>query len=73
MQIKEFVTGEKADIAVLVDEYGGCDVVDFIEKLGEPDQRKVIHLFNMFCAKGEIRNEEKFMHEAGKIFAFKSY
>ena len=73
LKIREYVAGENANIAVVVNDYGECDVLDFIEGLSESDQRKVVHLFRLFCERGEIRNEEKFKHEAGKIFALKSF
>ncbi|MGO9482845.1 MAG: type II toxin-antitoxin system RelE/ParE family toxin [Candidatus Kryptoniota bacterium] len=73
MSIKEYTSGEKADIVVNVDQGGSCEVTDFIEGLDDSDQRKVLHLFEMFCEQGQIRNEEKFNHEDGPIYAFKSF
>ncbi len=73
MAIKQLTSGIKGKIAVHVDEAGGCEVLEFIERLQESDQKKIINLFNLFCAQGEIRNEEKFKHEEGKTYAFKSY
>lgn len=73
MTLKEYVSGEKASIVVYVDENDQCKVVDFIEELEESDQKKVVHLFKMFCELGQIRNEEKFKNEDGPIYAFKSF
>ncbi len=73
MSVKEYVSGEKADIVVNVDQGGKCEVADFIDELEESDQKKVVHLFKMFCESGQIRNEEKFKNEDGPIYAFKSF
>jgi phage-related protein len=73
MTIKQLTSGIKGEIAVQVDEAGRCEVLEFIERLQESDQKKIINLFNLFCTMGEIKNEEKFDHEEGKIYAFKSY
>jgi hypothetical protein len=73
MPIKIYVQGEKADIAVFIDETGKSDVIDFIESLPDSDQEKVANLFNLFCQQGRIWNEEKFKKEEGRIWAFKSF
>ncbi len=73
MPIKEYISGEKGVIAVYVDERNQSDVIDFLENLAESDQKKVIHLFDLFCRQGRIWNEEKFKKEEGPIWAFKSF
>ncbi len=73
MSVKQIQSGPKGEIAVCVDESGRCQVLEFIEALSEPDQKKVLNLFKLFCDQGEIRNEEKFKHEDGPIYAFKSF
>lgn len=45
----------------------------FIEDLPIADQAKVTRLFKQMAEAGEIRNEEKFVHEEDGIFAFKSF
>lgn len=72
MPIKEYVQGERADIFVITDEHGNSEMADFIENLGNSDQRKLVHLFKMFCEQGTIRNREKFNYEGDHIYAFKS-
>ena len=73
MPIKQLTSGTKGDIKVYVDDAGRCEVQDFIEALSASDQKKVLNLFRLFCEQGEIRNEEKFRHEDGSIYAFKSF
>lgn len=73
MPIKQLKSGIKGEIAVYIDDRGRCEVLDFAEQLPPSDQKKVLNLFNLFCEHGEIRNEEKFKHEDGRIFAFKSF
>lgn len=73
MPVEELASGKNGEIAVYVDYLGQCEVLQFIENLSPSDQKKVLHLFNLFCEMGEIRNEEKFKHEEGKVYAFKSF
>ncbi len=73
MLIRQLASGSRGEISVHVDETGRCEVLDFIERLSDPDLKRVLNLLRLFCDQGEIRNEEKFQHEEDNIYAFKSF
>ncbi len=51
-----------------------CLVKDFIEKLNEPDKKKILRLLTRTADNGLYTNEEKFRKIAGEdIWEFKSY
>lgn len=55
-----------------IDGSGARPARDFATSLKESEKAKLIALFSRMSNHGRIQNEEKFKHEAGKIFAFKS-
>lgn len=73
MNVERYVLGARADVLIYVDDRGNAPAHEFIEDLPQSDQKKVICLLQEFADRGEIRNREKFRHEEGPIFAFKSF
>jgi phage-related protein len=66
-------SGRVLSIAALTDGKK-CPACDFIEKLRESDQKKVIQLLKRAADHGLLRNEEKFRKLKGhELWEFKSY
>lgn len=68
-------TGAKAVIELFVFDDGSCPARDYLDELNGTDRQRIDSLFELMCARGEIRNKEQFKKLEGSngIFEFKRY
>jgi hypothetical protein len=71
MRLENLDLGEKGDLYVVIDSRGSCAVREFIDSLNLAARKKITKLFNIFLARGFIRNEHSFVNEDDGIWAFK--
>jgi hypothetical protein len=71
--VRQYYSGNGADIQVYENKRGDALAADFVDGLPEGDQVKDVRLMKEFAERGEIRNTQKFRLEQKPIYTLESF
>lgn len=65
--------GPRGRVVYAIAANGDVPARDYVRNADAAIVKKFMYLFDRMCSHGEIRNEEQFNHERGRIYVFKTF